>query len=301
MDTLRVNPEIKHDSYSIIEEKVKKGYQQLLIRYQGFEQDDIYAYLLLPNGSGPFPAVMIHHQHNGEWYLGKSEVCGLKGDPLNAFGPEFARSGFIVLSADSVGFEDRRRIQRVGKEEDEETDWLQYYNGMAYRLVQDRFLITTVLNDAFIGIDLLTSLPQVNLNKIGIMGHSYGGSITIFHAAIDERVKFACASGAACSYKNKIQNETGLEMSLIVPGILDKFDIPELTICVSPRNILFVSSTDDIYSNDAKEISQYVHQELQKLDAIDKLEHKRFEGSHALTKERFDFIVEWVKNMANIL
>lgn len=43
------------------------------------------------------PAVLINHQHNGERHLGKSEVCGLAGNPLQAFGPELARHGFVVL------------------------------------------------------------------------------------------------------------------------------------------------------------------------------------------------------------
>jgi dienelactone hydrolase len=114
------------------------AYEQILISYPRFEQDLVYAYLLVPKSDGPFPGILIHHQHNSEWHLGKSEICGIKGDPLNAFGPSLASNGFIVLAPDSVGFEDRRRNQK-GTEKDEEADWLHYFNGMAYRLVKGNF------------------------------------------------------------------------------------------------------------------------------------------------------------------
>lgn len=269
-------------------------YSQILIEYVGHEKDLIRAYLLLPKGEGPFPAVLIHHQHNSEWHLGKSEVCGMMGDPLNAFGSALAKSGFIVLSPDSIGFEDRR-ISQKGNERNEKGDWLQYFNGMAYRMVSGRLLMTTVLCDARIGISLLTAHRKVDKTRIGILGHSYGGSTSIFHAAIDERVKFVCASGAACSYKNKIENETGIEMSLIIPGILKQFDIPDIVKCINPRNTLLVSATDDIYSKDTTDIVNKVHQELTKQNEIDKLEHKQYKGNHTLTEERFDSIIDWIK------
>lgn len=293
-DLLFIGNPAENISYQVLAKEDKGEYSQILIEYVGHEKDLIRAYLLLPKGDGPFPAVLIHHQHNGEWHLGKSEVCGIKGDPLNAFGPALANSGFIVLSPDSIGFEDRRRSQK-GNERNEETDWLQYFNSMAYRMVNGKLLMTTVLCDAMIGISLLIAHSKSDKTRIGILGHSYGGSTSIFHAAIDERVKFVCASGAACSYKNKIENETGIELSLIIPGILKQFDIPDIVKCINPRNTLLVSATEDIYSKDATDIVNKVHQELIKQNEIDKLEHKQYKGNHALTEERFDFIIDWIK------
>jgi dienelactone hydrolase len=235
--------------------------------------------------------VLVHHQHNSEWHLGKSEVCGIKGDPLNAFGVSLAKSGFVVLAPDTIGFEDRRRNQK-GNQRNEKTDWLQYYNGMAYRLLHDQYLMTTILNDALIGMSLLTQHTLVNDIKIGIMGHSSGGNISIFHGAVDERLKFVCASGAAGSYRNKIAHETGIEMSLVIPGILNKIDIPGIISCITAENILLVSGTEDIYSKDAADIVNRIR------IAGKNIEHKQYEGGHALTPERYEFIVDWVKRLA---
>ncbi len=40
--------------------------------------------------------------------LGKSEVCGLAGNPLQAFGVALVKKGFVVLAPDSICFEDRK-------------------------------------------------------------------------------------------------------------------------------------------------------------------------------------------------
>ena len=60
-------------------------YDRLQITYDNEEHDRIPAFLLIPHGAGPFPALLVHHQHNSQWHLGKSEVCGLArvyGEPL---------------------------------------------------------------------------------------------------------------------------------------------------------------------------------------------------------------------------
>src|SRR5262245_9171891 len=93
-------------THKIVEER---GYRQVSISYTSQEGDAIPAFLLLPRGKGPFPAVLIHHQHHGQRHLGKSEVCGLVGDPLQAFGPTLVNHGIVILAPDSICFEDRRR------------------------------------------------------------------------------------------------------------------------------------------------------------------------------------------------
>src|SRR4051794_10606210 len=84
-------------THDLVEEQ---GYRRSLIRYSGDEGDSIPAWLLMPDGAGPFAAVLLHHQHHGQRHFGKSEVCGLVGDHLQAFGPALARRGIAVLAPD---------------------------------------------------------------------------------------------------------------------------------------------------------------------------------------------------------
>src|SRR4030095_10832228 len=230
-------------SFEIRDRHTGDGVDRYLIEYAGEDGDTIPAYLMVPNGQGPFSAVLVHHQHNSEWHLGKSEVAGLAGDPLNAFGPILAKNGFVVLAPDSVGFEDRRSHTRGT--EPHEKDWLNYYNGMAYRLIAGMLLITKVLNESAQAISLLLRHPQVIQNSIGILGHSYGGNTATFHAALDERIHFLCSSGAACSFAQKMRSGTGLEMSLVIPGIHSRCDVADVISCLGSRPTLLVSAQED--------------------------------------------------------
>jgi len=199
------------------------NYDRSLIRYQNDDGQEIPAFLSVPHGSGPFPAVLVLHQHNGQRHLGKSEVCGLNGDPFQAFGPALASQGFIVLAPDSICFEDRR-ANRSGVEADEDADWLQHYNEMCYRLVRGDTLMRRVLQDGALSVSLLHDHPKVDRSRVGALGHSYGGNTVLFLAALDQRIAFSCSSGAACTYANKMKFGTGIEMAEVVPGIVNHFD-----------------------------------------------------------------------------
>jgi len=66
------------------------------------------AYVCVPKGpAGRRPAVFCHHQHNGEFGLGKSEPVGLAGDPDLAYASELAERGFVTIAPDAIGFEER--------------------------------------------------------------------------------------------------------------------------------------------------------------------------------------------------
>jgi len=288
-------PTATFTTHAIMEEP---GYRRLRISYTGDEGDLIPAMLLLPPGDAPSPAVLIHHQHNSQRYLGKSEVCGLLGDPLQAFGPALVRRGIAVLAPDSICFEDRRRGQ-TGIEPDEETDVAQHYDELCYRLVRGDTLMRKVLDDSARGISILRAHPLIDPARIGIMGHSYGGNTVLFHAALDARIAFACASGAACSYRYKMAHQYGIEMAEVIPGFAARFDIADLVRCMAPRRVLIVSATNDAASQDADLIVASAQTAWEALGAAQSLEHARYEGDHAVTQERFDTMVHWLAAAAS--
>jgi dienelactone hydrolase len=271
-------------------ERERDGYVEQVVSYTGYE-GDVPALLLVPEhpcGAG----VVALHQHNSQWHLGKSEVAGLAGEPLQAFGPALARAGIVVLAPDAVGFEDRRH---TGPGIDErEDDWLQYFNEMAYRLVSGRLLVTTVLGDGACGLSALIGDERVEDSRVGVLGHSYGGNVTLMLAALDERVRFACASASACSYRQRMLDRTGIEFAHVIPGILELTDIGQLVELIAPRPLLLLSATEDRYSADTPEIVQAAARAYREAGAPQALEHYRAQGGHALTKERFDAVIDWV-------
>jgi len=275
-------------SYEVLNSVQEDGYTRQLIFYES-DGDKVSAYLLLPDKLEGNPAVLINHQHNREHHLGKSEVCGLAGNPLQAFGPALARKGFVVLAPDSVCFEERRVDPTV-----EGFDFGQHFQEMTYRIVTGELLMKRVLTDAMNGISLLRKLPFVDVNRIGTMGHSYGGNTTLFLAALDERISFACASGSACTFEYRMKHGTGIEMASVIPNFHGKYDIDDLVVLTAPRKLLIVSSDEDKYSMDAPEIVEKAGKAYTELGVAQNLEHKRYAGGHGLTEERFHDVIHWI-------
>lgn len=279
-------------AYEVLDSAKEEGYTRQLISYTS-DGDIVSAFLLLPDHLDNNPAVLINHQHNREHHLGKSEVCGLAGNPLQAFGPALAKQGFVVLAPDSICFEERRKDTTV-----EGFDFWQHFQEMTYRVITGEFLMKKVLTDAMNGISLLAGLPFVDTGRIGSLGHSYGGNTVLFLAALDERISFACASGSACTYEYRMKRGIGIELASVIPNFHGKYDIDDLVALTAPRKLLLVSSDEDKYSMDALEIVEEAGKQYAALGVLQNLEHKRYLGGHALTEERFRDIIEWIAGNA---
>lgn len=285
--------EISNVEYKILESVKEDGYTRQLIEYESCG-DKVSAYLLLPDVLEHNPAILINHQHNREHHLGKSEVCGLAGNPLQAFGPALVKRGFVVLAPDSICFEQRRKDPTV-----EGFDFWQHFDEMCYRIITGDYLMKRVLCDAMKGITLLSNMDWVDKNRIGTLGHSYGGNTVLFLSALDERIAFSCASGSACTYKNRIENNVGIEMASVIPNFHGKFDIDDLVACIAPRRLLIVSAEDDKYSKDASYIVEKSKKVYMDFNAVGNLYHSRYSGGHAMTPERYECIMEWLVARVN--
>ena len=278
--------------YTVLSSTKEDGYTRQYIKYIS-GSETVLAYLLIPDEQGNNPAVLINHQHNREHHLGKSEVCGLAGNPLQAFGPALAKKGFVVLAPDALCFEERREDPTV-----EGFDFWQHFHEASYRIVKGDYLMKQVLTDAMNGISLLAELTYVDKKRIGTLGHSMGGNTVLFLAALDERISYACASGSACTYEHRMANGVGIELASVIPGFHGPYDIDDLVSLTAPRKMLLVSAEEDKYSMDASAIVEKAGKVYAEQGAEQNLRHKRYPGGHALTKERFDFMIEWLEKNA---
>lgn len=260
------------------------GFVRERIEYQGLEGDLIPAFLFTPKGRDTLGGVVVFHQHNGEFHFGKSEVAGDVGDSFQAFGPALARRGLAVLAPDSITFEDRRAGVR-GVEPDY-YDWLQHYNAMSYRLLDGDLLMRKCLDDAQRALSVLLHATGVDERLVGVAGHSYGGYTALYHAAVDARCKWACISGAVCSFETRRREGTGFTLFEAVPGLAHLIDTHDLLSAIGPRPTMVVSGTEDKYSRDADQVVAKI--------AGDFITELRVDREHALDQERFDAIVEWI-------
>ncbi len=168
---------------------------------------------------------------------------------------------------------------------------------MAYRLLVGDLLMRKVLHDCADALSVLQACS--GSSRLGVIGHSFGGIAAFFLAALDTRVGFACTSGAVCSLRQKLASGTGLEMSLVIPGFLQRFDMDDLLRCVAPSRIFVVSSDGDPQTADANEVVASARPAFQERHCEDHLMHLRVSGPHALDRQRTDAMVEWMLAAAN--
>ncbi len=268
------------------------SYERKYIKYE-INGRTIPAFLLLPKGTGPFPAVLINHQHNSERNLGKSEVCGISGNPLQAFGPTLAEKGWVVIAPDSICFEERR-VSSGGIEKNEDQDFLHHIFALCYGVLSGETLAKIVIEDAMGAVSVLNNLDIVDKLKIGCMGHSYGGNTTYFLTAFDKRLSFALSSGSVASYKHRIENNTGIEFASVIPGFIREYEIADVIKEIAPRRFMIVCADSDKYSKDAPDVYSIAKEKYISSGAEHNLQIKQFIGGHPLTEERFDFIINWI-------
>lgn len=260
------------------------GFTRQRIEYRGLEGDTIPAFLFTPTGRRLQGGVVVFHQHNGEFHFGKSEIAGEVGSPFQAFGPALARRGLAVLAPDALTFEDRRG--KVSGTAPHDYDWLQHYSAMSYRLLDGDTLMRKGLDDAQRALSVLIDAAKLDERRVGIAGHSYGGYTALYHAAVDARCRFACISGAVCSFDTRRREDTGITLFEAVPGLAQLIDTHDVLSAIGPRPTLVVSGTEDKYSRDADQVVAKV--------AGDFITELRVDRGHALDHERFDAIVDWL-------
>ena len=115
-------------------------------RYSVAPGEPVTAFVCVPKDADvPTAAVSCHHQHAGNFALGKSEVVGLAGDPDQAYGSELAEQGFITIAPDAIGFEERN----WSPDRSENISWFE----LSTRLIRGQTLLASCLHDISVALD----------------------------------------------------------------------------------------------------------------------------------------------------
>lgn len=251
-------------------------YIQEKVEYSVEAGERVRAFVLKPKGrSGRLPAVFCHHQHDGNWVIGKSEVVGLIGNPTLAYAKELAQKGFITIASDAVGFEERNKNQYIG------IDILnnyQHQDELTKRIVKGETLLAKALHDIGVAIDYLESRDDVDSEHIGFIGHSYGGVMAIVAPAFDERIQ---ASVSNCGLFSLRQGTPSLELT--VPGIATQIDTPDLISAINPRSLCLLVSKNDQHFN--FEQATQVYETARTSYDEGELLFESFDGNHIFTDE----------------
>lgn len=257
----------------VISQEECGAYLREKVEYAVEDGERITAYVLIPkNSQGKAPAVFCHHQHAGNFALGKSEVVGLAGDPDQAYAAELAERGYVAFAPDAIAFEERN-----GADGDPRVE---YYE-LATRLVKGRTLMAKVLHDVSVGIDYLRERPEVDGSRIGFIGHSYGGRMALWAPAFDKRIKASVSHCGCVNYRNSLTREAGIQMEFCIPGIMEVADVEDVVCLIAPRAVLISATDQDKWSRGAQELYDYAKPAF----PGGTLELSLYEGNHVFTPE----------------
>ena len=184
------------------------------------------AYLLTPEGhQGALPAVLCLHGH----HTSKENVVGLRSSPFGVdFGIRLAKRGFVVFAPE------------IPYSKDMATEDLLSLN----LIMAGRTL--TGLRVSFLRalLDYLSGLPFVDSKRIGCVGWSMGGGLTLYLAAIDKRVKVAAISSYFGTFKDTFMRRRQSTDNYI-PGILQVGEMHDIACLIAPRPLWIEGGEND--------------------------------------------------------
>lgn len=86
--------------------------------------------------------------------------------------------------------------------------------------------------------------PQIDMNRIAIMGNSGGGTTTIYAAAVEPRIAAAMPSCAFCGFMASIGTQHHC-LCNYVPAIMNDFDMGDLAGLIAPRPFIPINGKFD--------------------------------------------------------
>ncbi|MEM7233747.1 MAG: alpha/beta fold hydrolase [Planctomycetota bacterium] len=149
------------------------GFTKRSISFTSGDGDRVPAHLYVPRRIKPgnrLPAMLALHPTSP---IGKDVVAGL-GLPNRQYAVELAQRGYVVIAPDYPSFGELKDYDFAGD---------RYESGTMKGIVNHMR-----------SVDLLQSLPYVDDERIGVIGHSLGGHNAIFAAVFDERLKVVVSS-----------------------------------------------------------------------------------------------------------
>ena len=133
----------------------------------------VFAYLGRPaEGQGPFPAMLLVHGGGGKAFAD--------------WAAHWAKRGYVALAMDTAGAGPTGRLPDGGPDQSDPTKF-RNYTGAEVREMWTYHAVAAAVR----GHSLLRILPEVDAERIGITGISWGGYLTCIIAGIDARLKVA--------------------------------------------------------------------------------------------------------------
>ena len=250
-----------------------EGYRRDRVVFDVEATMSVPAYLLVPDDrDGPGSAVLAVHGHGP----GKAQAVGLEETetPNGDYARQLVLAGHVVLAPDLRCFGER-------------ADWNppDHYRcdtNLVHAVMAGQVPLAQNLWDLARCLDVLAAHPLVDPSRIGAAGLSYGGTMTLFLAATDERVAAAVVSGYFSSWAESHKMPWNMCGSQVLPGMLGHLEHVDLGALVAPRPLLIESGRgDDLFpAGVAEEQVATLRRVYALCGAPDALVHDVFDGGH---------------------
>jgi dienelactone hydrolase len=223
-------PHIDHRSplnVQVLDEVMGPRYTRKKITFSAEPGGIVYAWLLIPHGARNAPAALCLHQTT---QIGKDEPAGLGGKANLHYAKELAERGYVTLAPDYPSFGDDR------------TDFRRDVYARGYRSGSMKGIVNHIR-----AVDLLVSLPEVDLRRIAVIGHSLGGHNALFVAAFDKRIRAVVTScgftSMAYYYGGNLKGWASDRYMPLISSVYHNspkelpFDFSEILLAIVPRAV----------------------------------------------------------------
>lgn len=240
-----------------LESERRDGYTAHRLSFWVNAYSRITAYLLVPDGEGPFPAVNLLHDHGAHLYIGKEKMIRpfavdsavvkdadqwaqqLYGGRY--VGDHLARQGYVVFSADAPMWGERGRKEGVDRNK---------YDIIAGNMMMlGRDLSAFMTYDDMACTRLMTTLPCIDAGRIACMGCSMGAYRAWMLAAVSDDI---CASVAICwmvttdvQLSTRFNRKENGGFANCIPGLRQWLDYPHIASLACPKPALFINGRRD--------------------------------------------------------
>jgi dienelactone hydrolase len=269
--------------YSFDQEEDAGGHIRKKVLIKATEFSDVSGYLLLPKDISGKTAGIIASP--GHYRFGKDSIAGhpaakeeLDAKPGTDYGKSAVEAGYVVFIPDWWGWGDRSgHLDKVGQHRDRcnviQNSASMYGFSVLYLHILE--------GDAIV--DFLQTLDNVDGERIGIIGNSYGGRTAMWIGAYNDKIKCVVSAGAMNLFSERASKLSSCAIQYF-PGILQYGDVGEIYSLIAPKPLQLQAGTDDplITPADRDRIADTVRKAYKALNKEDNLSIEVFKGGHML-------------------
>jgi len=214
------------------------------IVYSSEPHADVPAYVCLPKGvKPPYTFVICVQGHSTGMHNSiavdrddNTRPIVVEGD--RDFALHCMKHGLAALCIEQRSFGERR------EQKQEQISPHGCHDATMQALLLGRTLIGERVYDVDRGIDYLASRRDADMARIGIMGNSGGGTITLFSAALLPRIAFAMPSCFFCTFKDSIMSIYHCADNYI-PGLYKAAEMSDVMGLFAPKPVVVVAGKED--------------------------------------------------------